>query len=118
MASWMLPTCWRKKRVGKSRRTFYVGRAEHGISPPFHGGQSTGGSESNGRDDDPRLHQPHRTGSWPTARSRRRKRAIAQFSAAFSKSSVHFEDRVAAGDKVVSRCILHRTHDRGKFMGV
>jgi predicted ester cyclase len=46
------------------------------------------------------------------------KRAIAQFSAAFSKSSVHFEDRVAAGDKVVSRCILHRTHDRGKFMGV
>jgi serine phosphatase RsbU (regulator of sigma subunit)/predicted ester cyclase len=46
------------------------------------------------------------------------KRAIAQFSAAFSKSSVHFEDQVAAGDKVVSRCILHRTHDRGKFMGV
>ena len=46
------------------------------------------------------------------------KRAIAQFSAAFSKSSVHFEDQVAAGDKVVSRCILHRTHDRGEFMGV
>jgi serine phosphatase RsbU (regulator of sigma subunit)/predicted ester cyclase len=46
------------------------------------------------------------------------KRAIAQFSAAFSKSSVQFEDQVAAGDKVVSRCILHRTHDRGKFMGV
>jgi len=46
------------------------------------------------------------------------KRAIAQFSAAFSKSSVHFEDQVAAGDKVVSRCILHCTHDRGKFMGV
>jgi serine phosphatase RsbU (regulator of sigma subunit)/predicted ester cyclase len=46
------------------------------------------------------------------------KRAIAQFSAAFSKSSVHFEDQVAAEDKVVSRCILHRTHDRGEFMGV
>src|ERR687885_643125 len=46
------------------------------------------------------------------------KRAIAQFSAAFSKSSVHFEDQVAAGDKVVSRCILHRTHDQGEFMGV
>jgi serine phosphatase RsbU (regulator of sigma subunit)/predicted ester cyclase len=46
------------------------------------------------------------------------KQAIAQFSAAFSKSSVHFEDQVAAGDKVVSRCILHRTHDRGKFMSV
>jgi serine phosphatase RsbU (regulator of sigma subunit)/predicted ester cyclase len=46
------------------------------------------------------------------------KRAIAQFSAAFSKSSVQFEDQLAAEDKVVSRCILHRTHDRGKFMGV
>ena len=46
------------------------------------------------------------------------KRAIAQFSAAFSKSSVHFEDQVAAEDKVVSRCILQRTHDRGEFMGV
>ena len=46
------------------------------------------------------------------------KRAIAQFSAAFSKSSVQFEDQVAAGDKVVSRCILHRTHDRGAFMSV
>jgi serine phosphatase RsbU (regulator of sigma subunit)/predicted ester cyclase len=46
------------------------------------------------------------------------KRAIAQFSAAFSKSSVHFEDQVAAGDKVVSRCILQRTRDRGEFMGV
>jgi serine phosphatase RsbU (regulator of sigma subunit)/predicted ester cyclase len=43
---------------------------------------------------------------------------IAQYTAAFSNSSVLFEDQVAAGDKVVTRCILHRTHDRGELMGV
>ena len=46
------------------------------------------------------------------------KQAIAQFSAAFSNSDVLVEDQVAAGDKVVSRLIVHRTHDRGEFMGV
>jgi predicted ester cyclase len=46
------------------------------------------------------------------------KRAISQFSAAFSNSSVLVEDQVAAGDKVVSRLIVHRTHDRGEFMAV
>jgi serine phosphatase RsbU (regulator of sigma subunit)/predicted ester cyclase len=46
------------------------------------------------------------------------KRAIAQYSAAFSNSSVLVEDQVAEGDKVVSRCIVHRAHDRGELMGV
>jgi serine phosphatase RsbU (regulator of sigma subunit)/predicted ester cyclase len=45
-------------------------------------------------------------------------RAVAQYTAAFSNSSVRFEDQVAADDKVVSRLIVHRTHDRGEFMGV
>jgi serine phosphatase RsbU (regulator of sigma subunit)/predicted ester cyclase len=44
--------------------------------------------------------------------------ATAQFSAAISNTSVHFEDQIAAGDKVVSRFILHTTHDRGELMGV
>src|SRR5919202_5876097 len=43
---------------------------------------------------------------------------IAQFSAAVSNSGVHFEDQVAAGDKVVTRFIVRFTHDRGEFMGV
>src|ERR687893_378641 len=42
----------------------------------------------------------------------------AQLSAAFSNVSVHFEDQVAAGDKVVTRFVLHATHDRGELMGV
>jgi serine phosphatase RsbU (regulator of sigma subunit)/predicted ester cyclase len=44
--------------------------------------------------------------------------AIAQISAAFSNRSVVVEDQIVQGDKVVSRCIVHLTHDRGKLMGV
>jgi predicted ester cyclase len=44
--------------------------------------------------------------------------AVAQYNAAFSNSSVLIEDQVAAGDKVVTRCVVRRTHDRGKVMGV
>src|SRR5215217_818703 len=45
-------------------------------------------------------------------------RAIAQLSAAISNPSIHFEDQVAAADKVVSRFVVHATHDRGELMGV
>jgi predicted ester cyclase len=41
-----------------------------------------------------------------------------QVSAATSNASVHFEDQVAAGDRVVSRFVVHATHDRGELMGV
>jgi serine phosphatase RsbU (regulator of sigma subunit)/predicted ester cyclase len=44
--------------------------------------------------------------------------AYAQFSAAVSNLSIHFEDQITAGDKVVSRFIVHATHDRGVLMGV
>jgi predicted ester cyclase len=43
---------------------------------------------------------------------------FAQFSAAVSNPSVHVEDQVATGDKVVTRFILRATHDRGELMGV
>jgi serine phosphatase RsbU (regulator of sigma subunit)/predicted ester cyclase len=46
------------------------------------------------------------------------KLAYSQFSAAVSNLSIHFEDQVAAGDKVVTRFIVHATHDRGELMGV
>src|SRR5918995_2442710 len=45
-------------------------------------------------------------------------RAIAQLSSAVSNASVHFEDQVAAGDKVVTRFTVQATHDRGELMGV
>src|SRR5215203_2017924 len=41
-----------------------------------------------------------------------------QVSAATSNASVHFEDQVAAGDRVVSRFVVHATHDRGELTGV
>jgi predicted ester cyclase len=44
--------------------------------------------------------------------------AYAQFSAAVSNISIHFEDQIAANDKVVTRFIVHATHDRGELMGV
>src|SRR5215207_4913025 len=43
---------------------------------------------------------------------------VAQFAAALSDLSIHFEDQIAAGDKVVTRFIVHATHDRGELMGV
>jgi ketosteroid isomerase-like protein len=47
-----------------------------------------------------------------------KKWAYAQFSAAVSNASIHFGDQVAAGDKVVTRFVVHATHDRGELMGV
>jgi predicted ester cyclase len=43
--------------------------------------------------------------------------AIAQVSAAISNVSVVVEDQVAAGEKVVSRFVVHATHDRGELLG-
>jgi serine phosphatase RsbU (regulator of sigma subunit)/predicted ester cyclase len=47
-----------------------------------------------------------------------KKWAYARFSAAVFNSSIHFEDQIAAGDKVVTRFIVHATHDRGELMGL
>src|ERR671917_170574 len=42
----------------------------------------------------------------------------AQLAAAFSNRRFLVEDQVAGGDKVVTRFIVHVTHDRGELMGV
>jgi predicted ester cyclase len=55
------------------------------------------------------LQEPDREGvKWVTA----------QFSAAVSNASIHFEDQLAAADKVVTRSVVHAIHDRGELMGV
>src|SRR5918999_1535965 len=46
------------------------------------------------------------------------KRETARLSAAISNVSILFEDQVAADDKVVTRFVVHATHDRGELMGV
>jgi serine phosphatase RsbU (regulator of sigma subunit)/ketosteroid isomerase-like protein len=54
------------------------------------------------------VQEPDREGvKWVTAQL-----------AAVSNASVHFEDQVAQGDKVVTRFSAHTTHDRGELMGV
>ena len=45
-------------------------------------------------------------------------RATAQFDAALSNRSMHFEEQIAQGDKVVTRFTVHATHDRGEIMGL
>jgi serine phosphatase RsbU (regulator of sigma subunit) len=45
-------------------------------------------------------------------------RAMAEYSAAFSNARVVVEDQIAAGDRVVSRFVVHVTHDRGDLMGI
>jgi serine phosphatase RsbU (regulator of sigma subunit) len=45
-------------------------------------------------------------------------RAMAQYSAAFSNARVLVEDQIAESDKVVSRFVVHVTHDRGELMGI
>jgi predicted ester cyclase len=44
--------------------------------------------------------------------------AVAKFYGAVSNASVHFEDQIVQADKVVTRLIVHATHDRGERMGV
>src|SRR5215213_11825117 len=44
--------------------------------------------------------------------------AAAQVAGAISNASVVVEDQVAQGDKVVTRFIVHSTHDRGEIMGL
>src|SRR5215218_3620556 len=45
-------------------------------------------------------------------------RGIAAFHAALSPGRLIIEDQVAGGDKVVTRFVVHATHDRGELMGV
>ena len=43
---------------------------------------------------------------------------VTQFAAVFSKRTLLIEDQVAGADKVVTRFIVHFTHDLGEIMGV
>ena len=45
-------------------------------------------------------------------------RGISAFHAALSPGRLIIEDQVAGGDKVVTRFIVHATHDRGELIGV
>jgi serine phosphatase RsbU (regulator of sigma subunit)/predicted ester cyclase len=45
-------------------------------------------------------------------------RGISAYHAALSEGHLIIEDQVAGGDKVVTRFVVHATHDRGELMGV
>jgi serine phosphatase RsbU (regulator of sigma subunit)/predicted ester cyclase len=46
------------------------------------------------------------------------RQGVAEDMATFSNVRINIEDQVAAGDKVVTRFIVHATHDRGELMDV
>jgi serine phosphatase RsbU (regulator of sigma subunit)/ketosteroid isomerase-like protein len=46
------------------------------------------------------------------------KRAISTYQAALSLDRLVIEDQLAVGDKVATRTVAYRTHDRGELMGV
>ena len=96
---------------------FYASRREHGNGPPFHGGTSQGDLDA--LDDmlapDFVSHNKLLRGQEPGRENF--KRAVSAYRAAVSNPSIHFEDQVAGGDKVVTR--LRHGHPRsGEPMGV
>jgi serine phosphatase RsbU (regulator of sigma subunit)/predicted ester cyclase len=46
------------------------------------------------------------------------RQGVAEDMATFSNVRINIEDQVAAGDKVVTRFVVHATHDRGEIMDV
>src|ERR671920_83877 len=107
-----------EKTQGGKRRNVYVRTGEHDIGPSFHGGTCQGGSGCTRRDDDPRLCQPRQTATRPTARPRRRKMGGRPIRRRLFQPQGANRGQVAGGDKVVTRFIVHFTHDRGELMGV
>jgi ketosteroid isomerase-like protein len=103
-------------QAGK-RRNLYVRTGEHDIGPSVHGGTCQGDLDALDEMMTPDYvshakllpdQQPDREGE---------KWVVAQF-AAFSNRRLLVEDQVAGDDKVVTRFIVHFTHDRGEIMGV
>src|SRR5215204_4277585 len=101
-----------------ARRNLHVGRGEHGIGSAFLGGTFQGDLDAMDEMMTPDFvgHTKLLPDQVPTREGQ--KWAYAQFSAAVSNLSIHFEDQIAAGDKVVTRFVVHATHDRGELMGV
>ena len=116
--SWCRPRWRRNAGQQEGGESFYVGRGEHGIGPPFYRGPTQGGLGRFRRDDGPDYishtkllpdEPPDREGT---------KRALARLSAAVSKVRVVVEDQAIADDKVITRFTVHATHDRGTLFGV
>jgi serine phosphatase RsbU (regulator of sigma subunit)/ketosteroid isomerase-like protein len=114
----MVPTPWGKRVVGKRRKSSMSAEENMALARRFMEARVKGDLDAMeemlapdfvNRTSLLSVQEPDREGvKWVTA----------QWSAAVSNASVHMEDQVAAGDKVVTRSVVHATHDRGELMGV
>src|SRR5215217_7937410 len=117
MASWRLPN--RQGRTRLARRNLYVGRAEHGVGPPFHEARVV--ERDLAAVDEMLAHNFINHNKLVPGQEPDREdylQGIAAFHAALSPGSLIIEDQVAGADKVATRFIVHAIHDRGKLMGV
>jgi serine phosphatase RsbU (regulator of sigma subunit)/predicted ester cyclase len=119
LASCMLPTRWRKMRVG-NRRNLFVSVEEENLALVRCFVAAVNNGDLDAIDEmlapDFVNHNRLLSGQQPDRESY--KRAISAYKAALSPGRLIIEDQVAGGDKVVTRFIAHAIHDRGELMGV
>src|ERR671913_2604668 len=114
----MVPTRWRKTRVGKEEDILMSSAKENmALARRF--------LEARGRADLDALEHmmapdfvDHTLTPSQQLDRESYKRSVAEYVSAFSDIRIRVEDQVAAGDKVVTRFIGHLTHDRRELMGV
>jgi serine phosphatase RsbU (regulator of sigma subunit)/predicted ester cyclase len=114
----MLLTRWGKRGLARRRRTSVSVEENMALARRFLEAQVNGDLDAMDKMMAPDFishtkllpdQQPDREG---------KKWAYAHFSAAVSNASIHFEDQIAQGDKVVTRFTVHAIHDRGDLMGL
>jgi serine phosphatase RsbU (regulator of sigma subunit)/predicted ester cyclase len=114
----MVPTRWRKTRVGKEEDILMSSAEENmALARRF--------LEARGRADLDALEHmmapdfvDHTLTPSQQLDRESYKRSVAEYVSAFSDIRILIEDQIAAGDKVVTRFIGHLTHDRRELMGV
>src|SRR5918994_1869406 len=114
----MVPTRWRKTRVGKEE-DILMSSAKENMALARRFLEARGKADLDGME---QMMAPdfvdHTLAPGQQLDRERYKRSVAEYVSAFSNIRILIEDQVAGGDKVVTRFVGRSTHDRGELMGV
>src|SRR5918994_3674068 len=114
----MVPTRWRKTRVGKEE-DILMSSAKENMALARRFLEARGKADLDGME---QIMAPdfvdHTLAPGQQLDRERYKRSVAEYVSAFSNIRILIEDQVAGGDKVVTRFVGRSTHDRGEIMGV